>query len=844
MKSTPHGSPRSVAIPNSGAVAFLFFVSGVVALVYEVVWQRQFALLFGSAAPATAAVLGGYFAGLGTGAFVIGRFAGRSSRPLLAYALCELSIGLGALVVSPLLSSFDLAYPWLFKSLSGLPELFVAVRTAAAFFVILIPTFCMGGTLPLLGQMVDRGQHRLGQTAGWLYVVNTTGAGLGALAVPFLLLPQLGLTGTVWLCAAINGLLALAAWRLGRRFYSESREPPASSAVERKKPRLTKPVALHQPVAVLALISGLVTFALQVLWNRAFAQVHENSMYSFSVIVAVVIFALALGAQLARVSLRRDVKPHRLMGAAWMLAGFAIASGPWLFLKLSDDLSYLSAVGGWTAHAFHLVGLAAAMLLVPMALLGIGLPALMEQAGRVQGAEIAGALGRLLATNMVGTVAGALVAGFLLPQWLGLWGSMMWLGALVLVAGLWQWREWATPRRQGKMAFVFAGIWLAALWPIAKLDLPRVRLALDQDEHLVALTEGTHGITAVVERPGSRRLKLNNHYGLGGTASTGDERMQAHIPLLLHPAPHRVAFLGLGTGITAGGALFHPVDEVTVVELVPEVVSASRDYFREANQGVLDDVRTHVVTDDARHYLRGSGEHFDVIIGDLVVPWRQGEGSLFTLEQFSAARDALAPRGIFCQWLPLFQLSEVEVNILTRTFLTVFPRAQVWRGDFSPTEPAIALIGSAGDLKLDVERVRRRLAEMKLDDTNPQLQSTDAFWMNFVGVLTTADVPPGETRLNREDRPWIELLGPMLHTEGNDQSLFTGRRLQAWLDQVTQRSQNQLAPLPERELTAVKAGRVLGEMTLCLSENNRAGAIAARRQLREMLPAETIRLLF
>ncbi|HEY4245639.1 MAG TPA: hypothetical protein VGM64_02220 [Lacunisphaera sp.] len=844
MKSTPHGSLVSATILNGRAVAFLFFVSGAVALVYEAVWQRQFALLFGSAAPATAAVLGGYFAGLGTGAFVIGRIADRWPRPLLAYALFEMSIGLGALLVSPLLSGFDLAYPWLFKSLAGRPELFVAVRTAVAFFVILIPTFCMGGTLPLLGQMVDRGQRRLGQTAGWLYVVNTMGAGLGVLAVPFLLLPRLGLNGTVWLCAVINGLLALAAWWLGRCFRLETRGLPFFPIVERKKPRSTKPLTAHQPVTVLALISGMVTFALQVLWNRAFAQVHENSMYSFSVIAAVVIFALALGAQVARISLRHDVEPHRLIGTAWVFAGGAIASGPWLFLGLSDDLSYLSAAGGWTAHSFHLVGLAAAMLVVPIALLGTALPALMEQVGRVQGRETASVLGRLLATNIVGTIAGALVAGFLLPHWLGLWTSIIWLGALVLAVGLWQRRKWTTPRSQGKMAFVFIGIWLAVLWPIAKLDLPRVRLALDEDEHLVALTEGTHGITAVVERPGSRRLKLNNHYGLGGTASTGDERMQAHLPLLLHPAPRRVAFLGLGTAITAGGALFHPVDEVTVMELVPEVVSASRDYFREANQGVLDDMRTRVVMDDARHYLRGSGAHFDVIIGDLVVPWRQGEGSLFTLEQFRAARDALAPGGLFCQWLPLFQLSEVEVNILTRTFLTVFPQAQIWRGDFSPTEPAIALIGSAGDLKLDVGQVRRRLAEMKLDSTNPQLQSTDAFWMNFVGFLETADVPAGETRLNREDRPWIELLGPMLHTEGNDRSLFTGRQLQAWLDQVTQRSQSQLAQLPARELSAVKAGRVLGEMTMCLSENNRAGAIAAKGQLQQMLSAETFRLLF
>ncbi len=845
MRPSPP-SPRAPAVtvtPDYAAVAFLLFVSGAVALVYEVVWQRQFALVFGSSAPATAAVLAAYFAGLGAGSLLVGRTAPRWSRPLRAYALLEFSVGGGALLVAPFLAQFATAYPWLFRSLSGHPGLFVAAKTAFTFAAVLLPTFCMGGTLPLLGQFVDRGRQRLGLTAGWLYVANTAGAGLGALAVPFLLLPRLGLTKTVWLCAATNGVLAATAWFLDRRFASL---PPGPAAAPENRParRPLKAAAAGSPVLVPALISGVTTFALQVLWNRAFAQVHENSMYSFSVIVAVVIFSLALGAQLARLGLRRGVEPHRLIGGAWVLAGLTVMAGPWLFLQLSDGLGYLPTSGGWAAQARHLVGFAVALLLPSMSLLGIGLPALMEQSGRAPGAGASRVLGRLLAVNVAGSVVGALAAGFLLPRWLGLWGGLFWVGALLVTAGLWLWPRWSRPVRQSRAGYLLAAGWLASLLLIGPTDFPRVSLAAEQGERLLAVAEGTHGITAVVERPGSRRLKLNNHYGLGGTASTGDERMQAHIPLLLHPAPRRVAFLGLGTGITAGGALFHPVEQITVLELVPEVVAASRTYFRSANRAVLDDPRTRVVQDDARNFLRGSAERFDVIIGDLVVPWRQGEGALFTLEQFTAARRALAPGGLFCQWLPLFQLSDVEVNILTRTFLAVFPHAQVWRGDFSPTEPAIALIGTAGDSAPAAAVVQRRLAEMQPDPANPQLRSADAFWMNLVGGLEPGDLPPDETRLNREDRPWVELLGPMLHSGGSGDNLFTGRRLQLWLDRVAERSRNRAAPLPEREANAVAAGRVLAEMTLCLSAGDRAGALAARERLRQMLPAETFRLLF
>lgn len=835
------------ASQRHGAIALLLFVSGGVALVYEAVWQRQFALLFGSAAPATAAVLGGYFAGLGCGAYFIGRAAFRWKRPLRGYAMLEMGVGVGALLVPLLLARFEETYPWLFGLLSEHPELFLAVRVAVVSAVILVPTFCMGGTLPLLGELIDQGQKRLGRTAGWLYVLNTFGAGLGALSFPFLLFPHLGLTRIVWLGAATNFALAIAAWIFDRLIGPGVDEPVVLVAENKNERRAQKPsatTAARLPVGLLAWISGFVTFALQVLWNRAFAQVHENSMYSFSLITAVVIFSLAIGAQLARLGLRRGWNAQRFISSAWIAGGLAVIAGPWIFLNLSDDLSYLSVAGGRSQHALHLAALSGAVLLVPMALLGIGLPVIMEQAGRDSSHRSARILGHLLAVNIVGSVAGALAAGFFFPLWIGLWGSVVWLGVLALAAGLWQWPGWIDFRPSMKSGTVLTACCLAALWPVRYLDLARVRLDRERGEHLVAVSEGTYGITAVVERPHSRRLKLNNHYGLGGTASTGDERMQAHIPLLLHSIPRRVAFLGLGTGITAGAALFHPVEQITVMELVPEVIAASREFFREANGGILEDRRTRVVAADARDYLRGSREKFDVIVGDLVVPWRQGEGSLFTLEQFQAARASLAPHGIFCQWLPLFQLSETEVNILTRTFLTVFPRAQVWRGDFSPTEPAIALIGSTEDLNLDGEQVRHRLAEMKEDAANPQLRSSDAFWMNWVGIIEVADLATEDTRLNREDQPWVELLGSALHTRGDQNSLLTGRRLQEWLDRINSRSRNKIPNLEERDRTAVEAGRVLAEMTLCVAENNRAGELAAQHKLRQMLPPETFRLLF
>ncbi len=818
-----------------GLLAGLFFASGALALVYEVVWQRQFALVLGSAAPATVAVLAAYFAGLGLGSLTLGRWASRWRRPLLVYAVLEAAIGLGALLVTPLIGVFEEVYLGMLGGGSTAAGGIMAARLMVAFAAIFVPTFCMGGTLPVLSEWVDRGQKQLGVTAGALYVANTTGAALGAIAVPFWLMPPLGLQGTVWAAAAANGGLALVAWRLSSR----ARILDTSSHMEQAKARPAIETGnmkrgLARGVWLLAGISGVATFALQVLWNRAFAQVHENSMHSFAVIVALVILALAAGAQVARMALKRGVAPSRLIAVAWTAAGVAIVAGPWLFFRWTDGLAYLSGGDGWGGQMRDLLWLGAGICFIPMALLGVGLPALMEQAGRDAVDSSGRVLGRLFAVNVLGSVTGALAAGFLLPAWLGLWGALIWVGALMAAVAV----GWGG---RGAIRWMVPLVAVVGAWLLQTIEPPRVRVAIDRGERLLALAEGAHGVVSVVEREGSRRLKLNNHYALGGTAATGDERMQAHLPLLLHAQPRSVAFLGLGTGVTAGGAMFHPLERVTAVEIVPEAIAAAREHFAQANAGLMDDARVRVLADDARHFLRATDERFDVIVGDLVVPWRAGEGALLTLEQFEAARDALADGGVFCQWLPLFQLSEMETEILLRTFLSVFPEAEIWRGDFSPTEPAIALVGRNGG-KNETLPGTERVAPMTPDPANPHLAAPGAVWMHYVGAVTRADLPASEERVNSENRPWVELLGPRLHGGRND-AVFVGRELEGWLQTLRARTLARETGLEEAQRRAMEAGAALAEMILKMREGNRGGAAVANERLRGLLPAETYRVL-
>jgi spermidine synthase len=831
---TTHERPAASAF--LGAV---FFVSGAVALLYEAAWQRQFTLLFGSAAPATAAVLAAYFAGLGLGSYVLGRVGTRWRQPLRAYGVLELITAGGALLVAPILSLYAIFYPALFEGFEGSGAAFLAVKGLLAFAAIVIPTMAMGGTLPVLAQLFESRRARLGELAGWLYMLNTAGAAIGVLGFP-LLLGAMGMRNTVWLCAGLNVVIAAAAFLLAKNHALDTEETaPAPKAAASARPAAIVSVRTWM---ALAFVSGFVTFALQVSWSRAFGLVHENSVYSFSLIVALFIGAIAAGAQWARVILRRSWSPRRALGGMWIAGGTLTLLGPLIFSWLTGGLKFAP---GDSVIEWKLLGTAFMVIFVPMMLLAAGLPLILQGAANASKLPAANVTGTVLAWNIAGSVAGALAAGFVLPPVFGLWNAMFFSALVVLViAGLLFGKSSLVQTILSGGSLLAAGLgWL--------FNLPRTSVDKANGEKLIAVEEGAHGVIAVVAQKNSLRLKLNNHYTLGGTLAVGDERMQAHIPLLLHPDPRPIAFLGYGTGITAGGALLHnpgPMPgskrmsrdqnfHVTALELVPEVARLAREAFAGQNQNFATHPSAELVIEDARNYLRGTPRKFDLIVGDLVVPWRHGEGALYTLEHFAAARERLAPGGLYCAWLPLFQLGEEDFHCIARTFLEVFPRAYVFRGDFSPAEPALALAGFvSGDW--NPVSVEKRIAQMQPDPMNPQLKHARAFWMHLIGFLQKGAAEAEEHPLNTEDRPVVEL-------RWKRPPPFTGHRLKSWEDQLRADSASALrTALPADALAGWECGKLMTEFTLLLVEGKMSRANGLLNQLREKLGPEAARAVF
>ena len=836
-----------VPAPRSGWVECappgLLLVSGAWALVYEVLWMRRLSDLFGATTPAIAATLAAMLLGFTAGNAFWGRYARRLAKPLLVYGGLEIGVGLSALLFEPTLRLYDSFYAALNQALAGSPPAFTITKTVLAILALFLPTFCMGGTLPVLAENArsSPGQIEIGPAG--LYAANTWGAALGALSVPFFWLPRFGMRGSYEISVAGSLSIGIMACAIGSW---TARQPQRAPAERVQAPwRVCAHPFSKTMLAFLAGLSGLIAFVLQVEWGRMFAQVHENSIYSFAVVLAVMLAGLATGAWLSRQALRLGVTPRNLLGYGWLAGGAIVFVSPHLFYALTAGLSHLEGSGGWGSYGMKILWLALPTVLLPTVLLGMILPMLLElAAARTEepaGRKAVGSIGSLLGFNTAGSILGALGAAFVLPSYLGVWGSIASAGVILVVAAeltLQPWRKVSLRR-----VTIFSFLLLAPLYwnPIS---VPRTHLSADQGEILTALHEGSHGIVAVVDiqsgpLQGSRRMKLDNFYVLGGTASTGDERMQGHLPLLLHAAPRTVAFLGLGTGISAGAGLLHPsVKEVTVVEIVPEIAAAARDYFGQANLNLMLNPCVEVVVDDARHFLRVGRRKFDVIVGDLVVPWRRGESILYSAEHFASARRALAPRGIFCQWLPMFQLSEEEFQIVAATFLDVFPRAALWRGDFAPDKPALALLGLGEEARLEPAQVAKRLQELVQDPANPHLFHPSGVWMFLVGALQSDDPMFTGVRRNSVNAPWLEILGPLAHAGLNRSQLFVGRRLEAYLQQVRQRSVlgTSLEELSAEAWPWREAGARIAEGSLLMNEGKTAEGEAILEQVLKVLP--------
>lgn len=825
----------------------LFFVSGALGLIYEVLWLKELQVLFGNTAYATATTLTVFFLGLSAGGWYWGRRSPSISNLIRAYGLLEIGIGLSAILYFALLALYRALYADLFELFGNRSPLFVLTKFILSLSILFLPSFFMGGTLPLLGQYFVRRPLDLGRTGTSLYTINTAGAVLGVLLAGFVLPAVLGYALSYVTAIVSSGLVGLLAVLVGRGVERNPRQVAGGGGEQAGKTPALSPALLY----FLAFASGFQALALQVLWTRMFSQVLQNTVYTFSMILIVFLIALAAGAALAGLLSRTDLDPVMVLMVLLALAGLGCSATAPLFYHVTQGLDRLlfQEYDRWIFYLLSLLGATALIILIPGILLGSVFPYLMK-AAEGTGHKAGPVMGRILSANTFGAILGSLWAGFfLLAQW-GLWkGLKITALSYLFLALLTALAAGSGMRRHG--AWVMGGLALVLLFLVPGTRYPLVHLPPDGTQELVGVVEGSHGVASVIKfkNPGEEAYScifLNNKYSLGGTKPlfVANQQAQTTVPMTLHPSAGSLFYLGMGTGITAEKALSYDVEKVTVCELVPEVVEAARLYLNDYVGRLFEDPRASVIIEDGRNYLMGKKDRYDLIIGDLFLPWKAGIGNLYSVEHFATAKDRLQGDGLFVQWLALYQLSRREFGIIVNTMLRVFDGVTFWRNSYLADRPTMALVGHVNSSPLRPDALVESFSRLGGEQgalSRPMILANTL--MLYAGNLRQARSLFSDFPVNTDDLPLIEFSSPRSYQNrmaGSEKAL-TGRELAALLEDIFQEAPPEKDPFlagfdPEAK-QYVRAGADLFLMAVS-AKTDREEAGRHLRDAIEKLPPE------
>lgn len=722
--------------------AGLLLLSGLSGLGLQGVWTRAFAVGLGHESPAMLGVVTAVFGGLAVGAFTWGWIRSTGFRPSTVCGALETVIGFWAILTA---WTVPLAGGWLMRWMGPMPTgLFQTFVSVVGPLAVLLPaTMAMGVTLPAVERLVS-GKFGDGSRVGPLYAANTLGAALGVAASVGWLQPWLGLKATTCVLGSLNLICAAGFLFLGRR---DGSDPSLRDCGKAEGPSVRGSVAgkgnlasNRWPLGLLAW-TGFLGIGFEVLATRLLGQALEGTVFSHAAVLGVFLCGTALGAALRNRWVRDpdQALPKLLLAqaASLVVSGFVVVWTPtWhpaIRAILGDGKSAMLATE-WL--------LAAAVVGLPTVLMGLLFSSLAAQAirGRPDG------LGWAVAFNTLGSAVAPAVVGLGLIPWLG--SRWTWIGMVV---------GYCAPVSGANLVRGLSfGIVAVALLALPRTMDLQVRVA---GNRIVEVREGAGDTVAVVEQPGGNRaLRVNNRFTMGGTASTNAERRHGHLPLLWHPAPRRALFLGVGTGISFAAMEAHPDLTAEGVELVPEV-AAVLDAFLPHNAHSVD-LSVHVA--DARRYVRTTSATYDVIVADLFHPARDGAAGLYTQEHFAAVRARLSDNGVFCQWLPLFQLDEPTLRVIVRTYLQVFPEAQAFLLRYTADTPVLGLVGSRGPFRFDEGWMARRTTDAGLRDALKPLVLTEdipVFGLWFAGPAWLSGFA-GDAVINTDDRPVVLFQAP------------------------------------------------------------------------------------
>src|SRR5579859_4003399 len=625
--------------------SLLFFVSGMPALVYQIVWQRALFAIYGINSQSVAVVVTAFMLGLGIGSLVGGWLSSRFPKQgIFLFAGAELGVAVFGLCS---LRIFHWASVYTAGANLGSVILF-------SLCLLLVPTVLMGATFPLLVEYLVLHNNRVGASVSLLYFVNTSGSALASYLCAVVLLKNFGQSGSVSIAACANALVGGTAYLIARSAGRPSEEATGFEKAQPEKARLPLSLAI-----VLAGISGFISLGFEIMWYRVFALASADRAPAFAMMLATFLGGIALGAYLTeKWAERRGVsRTIVLLGILLLLAGaISVYLPPLVATLLTHRVSYLmSAPAFFLASAFigSVFPLVCQLAIAPE-----------KDAGRK--------VSLVYVANILGSAVGSLGVGFFLTQYFGLKAISLGLGAiaaavgiLVLVFGD------AKPAKPPVWASTLAvGCVLAILFSSSSYSLLFERLVFgsrpEASTPFAQIVENRNGVIAITQdREVFGGGVYDGAYNVNPLEDV-NQVVRAYALSAFAPSARRILVIGIGSASWAQVLANHPqVESLDAIDINPGYLQLIPKYAAVAS--FLKNPKVHVYTDDARRWILAHPEvRYDAIIANTTFNWRDHSSVLLSVEYLQLMKTHLRKGGVY-----YFNTTSADEPVATA--LHVFP---------------------------------------------------------------------------------------------------------------------------------------------------------------------------
>ena len=746
----------------------LFVGSGCAALIYEIVWFQMLELFVGSSSVSIGVLLGTFMGGMCLGSFLLPRYISPKHHPLKVYALLEIAIGVIGLLLILVLPLVGHVYTaWGGYGITG-----YLLRGLVAALCLLPPTLAMGATLPA----VARGVQTTPSGVSWLgffYAGNIAGAVMGTLLAGFYLLRVFDMNTATYVAAAINfavgGLGLLVAAKTPASVMASDSE--ADPQFQTPNP-LVKVSGDRALVYVAIALSGFCALAAQVIWTRVLSLLFGASTYTFSLILAVFLIGLGIGSSLGSVIAKTVERPRVALGWCQMLNVGAMA---WSAYMLMQSLPYWPINTSITTsiwYNFQLDFVRAFWAVLPGPILwGASFPLALAAVAR-RGEDPGRLVGGVYAANTVGAIFGSVIASLVLVYWFGSQRAQQVLmivsgmsGLLLLAPAEMSSAPGRRPLRWAAPVLLVIALGVAAFLIRTVPTIPGILVAygryaatwMGQQGDIFYVGEGLSSSVAV-----SRFGDVMNYHNAGKVQASSQpqdmrlQRMLGHFTTLVPKAPKKVLVIGCGAGATAGAvSIDENVEVLTIAEIEPLVPRVVSEHFGEHNFHVVRNPKTHVVIDDARHFLLTTDERFDAITSDPLDPWVKGAATLYTKEFFELAKSKLNPGGTVTLFVQLYESTPEAVKSEIGTFFEVFPHGVIWGNTHQGRGYDTVLMGTVEAPHFNIDEWEARLnspqyAAVKESLREISIYSAIDLFGNYAGRASDMKAYLADAQINRD----------------------------------------------------------------------------------------------